>query len=285
MTRVCIETFDCADIPTMLISTDSQRPAPLVFYLHGFTADKTQGVALGYALAQAGLHVVSFDALAHGHRYDESLGALCRGETAGTYPHASGLDVFLRMHEIIVQTAADVQTLLTHLPSHLVFDPRRVGVTGFSMGGFASFYLLATNPHLAAAVPIAGIPTFAARWQDVVLEASSYPAWAVAMARIADGDVAARHRAFMQSIDPASHLETFYPRPVLIICGDRDLDSPKKYMVDFFRALQPHYAALPSALRLDIHDDAGHQLTPAMISATVAWFTLHLDTGHCDPCA
>ena len=64
--------------------------------------------------------------------------------------------------------------------------------------------------------------------------------------------------------------------PQLIIHGDRDLDSPKKYSVDLLRSLQPSYADCPDNLRMNIHDEAGHELNRSMIQETVDWFRTHL---------
>jgi hypothetical protein len=86
----------------------------------------------------------------------------------------------------------------------------------------------------------------------------------------------ARRTGFMREIDPFDRMKEFYPRALMMINGDRDLDSPKKYLVDLYRALKPLYAGLPERLRLNIHDDAGHELTPAMMEDVCDWFTEHL---------
>jgi pimeloyl-ACP methyl ester carboxylesterase len=142
------------------------------------------------------------------------------------------------------------------------------------MGGFASFYLAGLGIGVRTAVSIAGILDFSARWADVVLESTTYPAWAVQMAAVrAETE---KHNAVMAAHNPAPRLQTYAPRPLLMIQGDQDLDSPKKYVVDMYRALQPHYTAAPDALRLAIHDYAGHQLTAGMVRDTVTWFEKQL---------
>jgi pimeloyl-ACP methyl ester carboxylesterase len=274
MNRITIEESLVEGIPTLAMAREDPQQRPLVFFVHGFMSHKRQGLAFGYELARAGFHFVSFDAYMHGDRFDERLGDLCSGRGDHVYPVGSGLDLFFSMHEVIVQTARDLETLIAHLAGSERVDTARVGLTGLSMGGFATFYMAANNPAIRAAAPIAGIPAFAARWRDVVLEASSYEKWAGAM-EAAQAETFQR-TAFMEAIDPFEKLASFHPKPLMMISGDKDIDSPKKYSVDLYRALKPVYAGCPERLRLNIHDEAGHELTPAMIQDACQWFCRYL---------
>ena len=274
MNRIAIEESLVEGIPVLAMAGEDRERRPVVFFVHGFMSDKRQGLALGYELARAGFHFVSFDAYMHGDRFDDRLGDLCSGQGDYVYPFESGLDLFFSMHEIIVQTARDLETLIAHLARSEQADTARIGLTGFSMGGFAAFYIAANNPAIRAVVPIAGIPAFAARWRDVVLESSSYEKWARAM-EAAQAETR-RRTAFVEAIDPFDRLASFSPKPLMMISGDKDIDSPKKYSVDLYRALKPAYAGCPERLRLNIHDEAGHELTPAMIQHTCQWFGRYL---------
>ena len=119
-----------------------------------------------------------------------------------------------------------------------------------------------------------GIPAFAERWADVVLEASTYEEWSTDMEAVADET--ARRNGFMASIDPFDKMKAFYPKPLLMICGDQDLAAPKKYSVDLYRMLKPVYAAHPERLRLKIYDDADHRVTIAMMDDACDWFRRYL---------
>lgn len=269
-----IEESLLGGIPILTVAEENSEQRPIVFFVHGFTSGKSQGLALGYELAKLGFYFVSFDADMHGERFDERLRHICGGKGEYVYPFESGLDVYLLMHEIIVQTARDVETLVAHFGESRQADTSKIGLTGFSMGGFATFYIAANNPDIRVAVPIAGLPGFAARWSDVVLETSSYEMWAEAM-----GEVQAeteKRLAFMEAIDPFEKLTSFHPKPLMMVYGDKDIDSPKKYAVDLYRKLKPLYAACPDRLRLNIHDEAGHQLTPDMIQDICRWFSRYM---------
>ncbi len=274
MTKITIETFSVGEVPVLRMAEAGAEGQPLVVFVHGFTGDKRSALVLGYELAQAGITTVSFDAPMHGDRYDPHLGEMLDGEAAYVYPVGTGLDVFFMLHEIIVQAAADLETLIGYLDAEGNVDTGRIGLTGFSMGGFTTFYAAATNPRIQAAAPMAGIPGFAKRWRDVVLESSSYEKWAGAMAAV-EPETRAR-TSFMARIDPFDGMAGFCPRPLMMICGDKDLDAPKHYSVDLYRALKPRYADHPERLRLNIHDEAGHRLTPAMRQDVRDWFVRSL---------
>ncbi|MGC9523025.1 MAG: alpha/beta hydrolase family protein [Anaerolineae bacterium] len=202
------------------------------------------------------------------------MDAALSGGAEYVYPRESGLDVYILLHKIVVRTAQDVETLIAHFAEREEVDGKRIGVTGFSMGGFASFYLAANVPDIKAAVPIAGVPAFADRWCDVVLEASAYGQWSEAMTAAQTETVV--RTAYIESIDPFEKLSSFHPKPLMMIQGDKDTDAPKIYAVDLYRALKPRYADHPERLRLNIHDGAGHELTQAMIDDACAWFQQYL---------
>ena len=272
--RILVEESLLAEIPILTVTKETSEQRPIVFFVHGFMADKSQGLALGYELAKLGFYFVSFDASMHGDRFSSKLEQICGGQGDYVYPFASGLDIFFLMHEVIVQIAGDVETLIAHFDGSSKADTSRIGLTGFSMGGFSTFHIAANNPDIGVAVPIAGIPGFAARWRDVVLEASSYEQWASVMGQV-QAETEER-TTYMEAIDPFEKMASFHPKPLMMISGDKDTDSPKKYSVDLYRKLKPLYAACPESLRLNIHDEAGHQLTSRMIQDTCRWFCQHL---------
>ena len=274
MKRYIVETYQVQEIPVATLAEESAERRPVVFYVHGFGAGKREGLALGYRLAELGFFFVSVDAPMHGERLDERLKAVLEGRGNLAYPAGTGLDAFFLMHELIVQAAQDIDVLIQHLEKDSRVDTSKIGMTGASMGGFATFYAAAHDPRIQVAVPMIGIPAFVERWKDVVLEASTYEKWAEAME--AAQDETSRRTAFMAAIDPFDRMKTFCPRPLMMINGDQDLDSPKKYSVNLYRMLKPLYAAAPERLRLNIHDDAGHRVTVPMMEEACEWFSRYL---------
>jgi len=270
MEKIIIETTTIDGIPILTLKKENLENGPIIFYLHGFTSDKRQGFSFGYELAKKGFYFVALDAKMHGERFDPKLEKVLSGKADLIYPLGSGLDGGLLMYEIILQTGKDIDLLIAHFKAMGAVHADAIGLAGYSMGGYAAFFIAAHNSNIQTVVPIAGIPAFEARWKDVVLEASTYPEWSKQMEAVRN-ETESRTR-LIEEIDPFEKLVHFYPKPLLVLCGDTDTDSPKKYSVDLYRKLKPVYQAYPDRLQLRIYDEVGHQLAPPMIQDACDWF-------------
>jgi hypothetical protein len=153
-------------------------------------------------------------------------------------------------------------------------DIQRCGVTGMSMGAYASFLAFADISCLRAAVPMMGLPTFARRWQDLLAETAwSNPAWAAALEGL--GVHTRQHSEFIQHIDPAKRLLQVAPRALLIMNGDFDNDQPKQYVLNWLSAAKAAYAACPEQLQWRVYP-VGHTITSQMEQDAVKWLVHHL---------
>ena len=271
--KIIAETHPIDGIPVLTACPDDARRCPIVFLLHGFGSRKEDLLDLAFRLAGRGLFAVAFDAIHHGQRADGVLESFDNPQRC-TYPVESGLDRYVFMHQVVVDTGRDLAVLLDRLAADARVDGARCGVTGVSMGGFAAYYLAVTEPRIAAAAPVVGMPAFAERWDDVTLEASTYDQWREQMA--AARPASERHAAFMRSIDPFPRMAAFHPRPLFMLCGDLDTHQPKSYTLRLYRALLPVYADHPDRLKLKIYDGVGHELAPGMMDDVTEWFAAHL---------
>ena len=271
---ILLDTTIIHNIPTLILLPAEAQHCPTIFFVHGFGGNKEAGLSLGYQLAQRGLAFISFDAPLHGERYDDLLEQAARPERGAVYPPDSGLDTFFLFYRVIDQCRVEVQTLIDHFANDPRLDVTRCGVTGLSMGGYASYSIFANLTQMQAAVPMIGVPSFARRWLDLLDEcAFSNPEWAAALDRVADQTQ--KHTAFVAKIDPIEQLKRAAPRALLIMNNDFDSDQPKHYAIDCYRELRSSYAARPDRLRLNIYP-AGHTVTPQMEHDAVEWFVTHL---------
>ncbi|NBD36608.1 MAG: hypothetical protein GVY30_11505, partial [Chloroflexi bacterium] len=196
-----LETLTIQGIPTLTISPEGAKACPVIFFVSGYGGTKESALSLGYRLAQRGFVVISFDAWLHGERYHPRLDHAADPEHGGIYPPEVGLDTGFAFFEVIQRCLADVKTLLAYYADDPRLDLERCGVTGLSMGGYASFLIFANLPQMQAAVPMIGIPSFARRWKDLLDESAySNPAWAAAIAEHAEET--RRRTAFIEQIDP-----------------------------------------------------------------------------------
>ncbi len=269
-----VDTTTIHGIPVLTLTSDSAERRPVIFFIHGFGGGKEAGLSLGYQLAQRGFGFISFDAWLHGDRYDPLRERAALPEQGGIYPAASGLDTFLLFYRVIDQCRTDVQTLIEHFADDPRLDVARCGVTGLSMGGYASYSILANVPHMQAAVPMIGVPSFTRRWHDLLDEcAFSNSMWAAALDRVADQT--RQNTAFVVTIDPIEKLKFAAPRALLMMNNDFDSDQPKHYAIECYRELRQSYAARPDHLQLNIYP-AGHTVTAQMDRDAVEWFATHL---------
>jgi pimeloyl-ACP methyl ester carboxylesterase len=269
-----IDTATIHNIPVLTLMPHDAQRRPVIFFIHGFGGNKETGLNLGYQLAQRGFAFIGLDAWLHGERYDDLLAQAALPERGAMYPPDSGLDTFLLFYRVIDQCRADVQTLIDHFAADPRCDVNRCGVTGPSMGGYASFSIFANLPHVQAAVPLIGVPSFTRRWIDLLDEcAFSNPAWAAALDRVADQTRS--NTAFVKSIDPIEKLKAAAPRALLIMNNDFDSDQPKHYAIDCYRELRSSYAACQDRLKINIYP-AGHTVTSQMEHDAMEWFVTHL---------
>lgn len=68
MTKIIIDDSIINEIPVLSIYPEKIVKAPLVFYIHGYGADREQALDYGYMLAKKSFYYVSIDCKDHGKR-------------------------------------------------------------------------------------------------------------------------------------------------------------------------------------------------------------------------
>jgi len=135
-----------------------EAPAPLILLLHGWSGGRDRwwhdgnyysGGELRKALLDAGFAVLAIDAPAHGERMAENDYALVNdlsGEDAPTH-HS-----FFTVNDIVFQGTRDCRRALDFACERKEIDSGRIGVLGYSMGGWQTFMLAAVEPRIKVAV-------------------------------------------------------------------------------------------------------------------------------------
>ena len=173
MTKIIMETSVVNDIPILSIFQEKLYSCPLVFFIHGYGADREQAIDFGYMLAKKGFYYVSMDCKGHGERKGENES----NKFSQVFPRDTGLDTYVHMHEVIEQSAIDIQNLIEYFKGKERIDTNKIGLSGFSMGGYASFFISANNPDIKVAIPIAGKPSFTKSWLDIITSTATYEQW------------------------------------------------------------------------------------------------------------
>ncbi|WP_077596131.1 alpha/beta hydrolase family protein [Oceanobacillus kimchii] len=269
MTKIIMETSVANEVPILSVFQEKSYNCPLVFFVHGYGADREQAIDFGYMLAKKGFYYVSIDCKGHGERKRENE----YNKFSDVFPPDTGLDTYVHMHEVIEQSAIDIQNLIEYFKGKDRIDTSKIGISGFSMGGYASFYVSANNPDIKVAIPIAGKPSFTKAWLDTITSTATYEQWST---QIQDEVKEVEKRTeYLQMIDPFDKLSGFFPKPLLIINGDQDIDSPYFYSLELYKKLLPKYSGHLDKLKLSM-PFVNHQFTYSIKLEACGWFEKHL---------
>ena len=146
-------------------------------------------------------------------------------------------------------------------------DPHRIGLTGMSLGGNATWYSMACDPSIAAGAPICGSPSSL----DVVSKL---------------GDPL-RHSAYfyiphmLKYFDhPDIVASCIAPRPFMMVAPTEDEDTPREGVDLLKEAVAPVYEAAGHPDRFQVHQPTGRHLYLAEYFELMAdWFHRHLATA------
>ncbi len=156
---------------------EAEPPYPCVLLMHGWSGSKESwwedrnhisGGDARKALLEKGYAVFALDAQGHGDRIAEN-----DYHVVNLYnePGAPPRKNYFTVREIIFQTVVDYRRGLDYLAARGDIDMERVGLLGYSMGGFHAFALTATEPRIKLAVGCV-VPV---SWsEDVVLAPANY---------------------------------------------------------------------------------------------------------------
>lgn len=163
--------------------------------------------------------------------------------------------------------AADLLSGLDFLVEKGIADPKRLGITGLSYGGFMSSWLVTQDNRFAAAVPVGAITD----WVSMHLTCN-IPFWCRTYLNGHINNPSGQY--FSRSpIHFAGQMKT----PTMNVCGARDKSAPPVQAVEF------HNAAIENGVEsiLVSYPDEGHGIfhMPAVFDYTarlVSWFQRHM---------
>ena len=253
---------------------------PVVIALHGTGGTKDEMSNIVMKAAQAGFIGVAIDGRFHGERTKAGSGAAEYNEAiARAYQTGQG-------HPFYYDTVFDVMRLIDYLSTRKDVDASRIGLTGISKGGIETYFTAAADPRVAATVSYIGVQSF--KW------AIENGQWKARIATI-QGAFNQSATSAGKSIDSADFVREFYsrvvpgidgqfdgpqmltliaPRPLLVINGDSDANTPIAGVRLAVRTAQPAYAAAgaPDKIKLIVQEDTPHRVNPESVAAGIAWF-------------
>jgi len=152
-------------------------PYPCVLLMHGWSGGKENwwkdggyihGGETRKALLEHGYAVFALDAGAHGDRIAENDFAPVNDYSdAGDPPRKN----YFTLRDIITQTILDYRRGIDYLATRGDIDMNRIGIVGYSMGGFHAVSLMAVEPRVKAA---AGCVVPVTWREDALLDPANY---------------------------------------------------------------------------------------------------------------
>jgi cephalosporin-C deacetylase-like acetyl esterase len=156
-----------------------------------------------------------------------------------------------------------------YLETRLEVDGQRIGMTGISGGGSATWFTAAVDERIAAAVPVCSTYTFgsqAAHWRAY-----------------GQCDCIYFHNTFLTDFPILGAL--IAPRPLLICSGQKDGDFPPDGYHEVFRRARRIYdlydrpAGEPERIK-EVDDNVGHTDAPLFRQAARWWMNYWLRNDH-----
>lgn len=197
-------------IPALLAHPDWTTPAPTVLWMHGRTAYKELDPGRYLRWIRAGIAACAVDLPGHGERLDTDL------------------QQSARTPDLLAQMVGEIDQIVEALADPQwkgVFDLDRLGIGGMSAGGMATLRRLC-DPHPFRCAAVEGTTGD--------------------LARLYGGDAAhpwltAHDAERIRPVDPAQHLETWRPIPLLAVHSQADEVIPFSGMEGFIERLRARY--------------------------------------------
>jgi dipeptidyl aminopeptidase/acylaminoacyl peptidase len=231
---------------------DANKRYPMIVYIHGGPSGASGSSFLAESAQQAALSRAGYFVFMPNPRGSYGQGEAFTRANIKDFGHGDLRDIM-----------AGVDTVLAKYP----VDAKRLGVTGWSYGGFMTMWTVTQTNRFRAAVAGAGI----SNWLSYTGE-NGISAWMVPFfGATAYEDPAVYAKS--SPINYISHAKT----PTLIIVGERDAECPAPQSFEFWRGLQ--HAGVTA--QLAVYADEGHHFAiPAhqrdMQDRYVAWFDKYL---------
>ncbi|ESQ32112.1 hypothetical protein EUTSA_v10004493mg [Eutrema salsugineum] len=273
------EAAEQGRLPLLILSLkeSSNQRRPAIVFMHGTNANKEWLRPWLEAYASRGYVAIGLDSRYHGERADSKTAyqdaLISSWRNGDTLP-------------FIFDTVWDLIKLADYLTQREDIDPKRIGITGISLGGMHAWFAAAADTRYSVAVPLIGVQGF--RW------AIDNDAWQARVDSLKPVFEEARIDMGKNEIDKevvdkvwnriapglASMFDSPYslpviaPRPLYVLNGAEDPRCPLGGLVVPLKRAEKAYSitASPENFKFRAEDGVGHEVTRFMIKESSDWF-------------
>jgi dipeptidyl aminopeptidase/acylaminoacyl peptidase len=232
---------------------DPAKRYPLIVEVHGGPA----AAVVAQWRARRGISAEAFSAMGYFVLEPNPRGSFGQGEE---FTQANRKDFgYGDLRDIL----AGVDAVIAKYP----VDPNRIGLTGWSYGGFMTMFAVTQTGRFKAAVAGAGISDWLSYYGENSIDQWMIPYFGASV--YDDPAVYAKSSA----IDFIKHAHT----PTLVVVGDRDGECPAPQSFEFWHALRDEH--VPA--ELVVYPNEGHGFVDPVhrrdvMERTVAWFARYM---------
>lgn len=243
----------CAAGIELAVFLGGDDPAvPLVFVVHGRDGTMQHRFDLCRTLAAEGLTAVTLDQRNHGRRQVDKTARSDLSPVVATELFAE-----------VVGTAQDIGLIIDLLIPQFALAPRRIGITGNSLGGVTAIVAMGLDSRIDAGASLLGTGDFLALMEDYL-----------GRQRVDRDDVELPLpepvQVFYRKYDAVHRAAAFADRPLLLTAGEEDQIVSPVVVKGFADKLRPHYTR-SERLVYQLYPGVEHDTTEEMKAAVVAW--------------
>ncbi|XP_010454911.1 PREDICTED: uncharacterized protein LOC104736592 [Camelina sativa] len=270
-------------LPLLILSLkkSSEQRRPAIVFMHGGTTNKEWLRPWLEAYASRGYVAIGLDSRYHGERAYNCKTAMIDAlisswKNGNTMP-------------FIFDTVWDLIKLAEYLTKRDDIDPKRIGITGISLGGMQAWFAAAADTRYSVAVPLIGVQGF--RWaidNDVspVLKPLFEEARIDLGKNVIDKEVVDKvwnriAPGLASKFDSPYSLPVIAPRPLYILNGAMDPGAPLGGLEVPLKRAEKAYrkTGSPGNFKFKAEDGVGHEVTSFMIKESSDWFDKFLKQG------
>jgi len=274
-------------VPTLIYKPITGKgPFPVVIFLHGTggSKDNAEIKRMLTALCRKGIMTVAIDARFHGERIS--------GHAHGSKEYVAAItkawenkDPAHQTHPFYYDTVYDLWRLTDYLITRPDVDPKRIGMTGISMGGIETWLAASVDKRIKVAVSDIAVQSLKwsldnGQWQGragTIQEAHQQAAKDLGDTSVNPKNIQALWDKVVPGItgefDCPSMLRLFAPRPLLILNTEKDPNNPLPgAMVAYHSAKAAYSTKNASNLSMYVQPNIGHAATPLEMQMLVDWF-------------
>ncbi|XP_010454912.1 PREDICTED: uncharacterized protein LOC104736596 isoform X1 [Camelina sativa] len=267
-------------LPLLILSLkkSSEERRPAIVFMHGTNTNKEWLRPWLEAYASRGYVAIGLDSRYHGERayicktaYNDAL--ISSWKNGNTMP-------------FIFDTVWDLIKLAEYLIKRDDIDPKRIGITGISLGGMHAWFAAAADTRYSVAVPLIGVQGF--RWaidndewearvnsiKPLFEEARIDLGKSVIDKEVVDKVWNRIAPGLASKFDSPYSLPVIAPRPLYILNGAKDPRCPLGGLEVPLKRAEKAYkdTGSPGNVKFKAEDGVGHEVTSFMIKESSDWF-------------